>query len=215
MYKYVLFDLDGTLIDSSEGIGLCYRYTFEQLGLPFPGESFVRRAIGRMLPEAFEKLAGLTPQQARQAAQIYRDHYNEEGKAHFHVYPGMSDTLQTLQMQGCCLGVATLKKESFAREMLALGGLLPLFHTICGMDADDTLTKPELIARCRLEMNAPPEESILIGDTVFDQTAAKDAGIAFLPVTYGFGFQGEEQPRMPAAHSPEEIPGILEKLNRI
>lgn len=215
MYKYVLFDLDGTLIDSGEGIGRCYRYTFERLGIPFPGEHFVRRAIGRMLPEAFEKLAGLTPQQARQAAQIYRDHYSEEGKTHFHVYPGMSDALQTLQMQGCCLGVATLKKEDFAREMLALGGLLPLFHTICGMDADDTLTKPELIARCRLEMNAPPEESVLIGDTVFDQTAAKDAGIAFLPVTYGFGFQQNDEVPFPAAHTPNEIPEILEKLNRI
>lgn len=212
MYKYVLFDLDGTLLDSSEGIERCYRYAFEQLGLPFPGESFMRNAIGRMLPEAFEKLAGLSPQDARRAVEIYRDRYNEEGKSHFHVYPGMNDALQALQMQGCCLGVATLKKEDFAREMLALSGLLPLFHTVCGMDTDDTLTKPMLIERCRLEMNAPPEETVLIGDTVFDQIAAQDAGIAFLPVTYGFGFQGKEKPKTPAANSPDEIPQILNQI---
>lgn len=85
---------------------------------------------------------------AEQAAACYRTYYANQGKHQVRVYDGMEETLRRLKEAGCFLGVATLKNETFAKEMLDALGILSYFDIVCGMDASDRLTKADLIRRC-------------------------------------------------------------------
>ena len=189
MYKCVIFDMDGTLVDSYEGIFNAYRWTMEQMRLPFTGDRLVRKAIGAPLPYVFERLCGMENEQVQQAVGYYRAYYGDKGKQECRVYEGMEETLKELKKAGCFLGVATLKKEGFAKEILETCGLLPYFDAVCGMDDADRLTKAELIERCRQAAGTSREETVLVGDSEFDALGAEQAGVAFLAVTYGFGFR--------------------------
>ena len=213
MYKCILFDMDGTLVNSYAGIYHAYRYAFEALGLPFGGEAFVRRAIGAPLPQVFSQLAGVQPDTVPQAVELYRDYYARRGKHEVEVYSGMAQTLRQLKEAGSFLGVATLKKEDFAREMLESCGILRCFDTVCGMDAADSLTKADLLRRGMQCAGAAPEDTVLVGDSEFDIAGAKKAGVDFLAVTYGFGFHGAELLQQYGitrwADMPQEIPQRL------
>lgn len=188
-YKCVLFDMDGTLVDSYEGIFHAYQWTMKQMGRDFGGENFVRRAIGAPLIWVFENICGMGRPQAEQAASHYRAYYADKGKHEATVYSGMEKTLNRLKKAGCFIGVATLKKESFAKEILEEQGLLSYFDVVCGMDGGDSLTKADLIRRCMRTAKSKKEETVLIGDSEFDAAGAEEAGVAFLGVTYGFGFR--------------------------
>ena len=211
-YKCVLFDMDGTLVNSYEGIFHAYRWTMEQMGQDFGGDNFVRRAIGAPLIWVFENLCGMDHVVAERAAACYRTYYAEKGKLQASVYDGMEKTLRRLKEAGCFLGVATLKKDIFAKEMLDALGLLSYFDMVSGMDADDSLTKADLIRRCMQAAMSEKKETILVGDSAFDAAGAREAGTAFLAVTYGFGFQDPEQAKEAGAVLVAETAGEIADL---
>ena len=185
MYSCVLFDMDGTLINSYAGIFHGYQRAFAQLGEKFPGEDLVRRAIGAPLPEVFERLCGFRPEQTRMAVRYYRQYYDEKGKHEAFAYAGIADTLSRLKAAGYFLGTATLKKEAFALEMLEELELLPYFDAVCGADADGRLAKADLIQMGMDRAGARPQQTVLVGDSLYDAKGARQAGVAFLAVTYG------------------------------
>ena len=214
MYSCVLFDMDGTLINSYAGIFLGYPRAFAQLGENFPGEDLVRRAIGAPLPEVFERLCGFRPEQTRMAVRYYRQYYDEKGKHEAFAYAGIADTLCRLKAAGYFLGTATLKKEAFALEMLEELELLPYFDAVCGADADGRLAKADLIQMGMGRAGARPQQTVLVGDSLYDAKGARQAGVAFLAVTYGFGFRSAEEARQEpgvsmVARNPEEIARLL------
>lgn len=213
MYKCILFDMDGTLVNSYAGIYHAYRYAFERLGLPFGGEAFVRHAIGAPLPLVFSRAAGMREEAVPRAVELYREYYARRGKYEAEVYSGMAQTLRQLKEAGGFLGVATLKKEEFAREMLQNCGILGCFDSVCGMDAADSLTKADLLRRGMQQAGAAPADTVLVGDSEFDVAGAADAGVDFLAVTYGFGFREAEVLRRCGiarwADYPQEIPQRL------
>ena len=213
MYKCILFDMDGTLVNSYAGIYHAYRYAFETLGLPFGGETFVRRAIGAPLPLVFSQFASLQADAVPRAVELYRAYYARRGKHEAEVYSGMAQVLRQLREDGSFLGVATLKKEDFAREMLEGCGILSCFDTVCGMDAADSLTKADLLRRGMQRAGAAPDDTVLVGDSEFDVTGAKEAGVGFLAVTYGFGFHEPDALERYGinrwADTPQEIPQRL------
>ena len=211
-YRCILFDMDGTLVDSYEGIFHAYRWTMEQMGRAFEGDPFVRRAIGAPLIWVFENLCGMDFPSAEQAAAQFRAYYAREGKHQVKVYDGMEETLCRLKAAGCFLGAATLKQEHFAKEILKEQGLLAYFDAVCGMDAEDRLTKADLIRRCMQAAKAGKEETILVGDSIFDAAGAAEAGVAFMAVTYGFGFHGQENPREHGAAMIAETAGEIGDL---
>lgn len=215
MKRCVVFDMDGTLVNSYPGIFDSYAWTFQHLGIPFSGDAFVKKAIGAPLPWVFEHLCGLNALQTAAVIRYYRSYYAEKGKCGVTVYDGIGGMLKRLKHAGCLIGTATLKKEVFAREILEQFQLSSLFDLICGTDGRDSFTKAGLLRRCMNALSVLPEETVLVGDSLFDKEGAEETGVDFLAVTYGFGFQTpEEQKQLPVgmtAASAEEIADILLK----
>lgn len=213
MYKHVIFDMDGTLIDSFWGICHAYQYAFSQMGHPFPGKDFVKKAIGAPLTYALEALAGVEEKEIPVFLRLYRDYYKEHGKKECSLYPGIRDCLWRLRQAGCLLGTATLKKESFAVDILKEQNILSCMDAVCGINENDCLHKRDLILNCMDQLGGAPWETILVGDSFFDAEGAAEAGIAFLAVTYGFGFQEKKSldryPTVGKAEHPKEIADIL------
>lgn len=219
MIRCILFDVDGTLIHSYPGIYNAYRFAFEQMQLDFPGEAFVRQAIGGSLPHAFEGLYGMGPATAQEAIRHYRAYYSAKGCREATVYPGIPNALRCLRTDGYRIGTATLKNERFAAGILKDLGIFNCFDTVCGMDDGNTFTKSKLITRCMERLHTRPGDTLLIGDSIFDAQGAEDAGVRFLPVTYGYGFQDRESLRrihaVKSAAAPAEIPGLVAEIFRL
>lgn len=189
MYRCVIFDLDGTLIDSSQGIIHGYQYSLDKLGKVFPGTEFVQSVIGAPLPHVFKTLLGTDNEHIQTAIDYYRNYYQKKGKKEICLYPGIEQCLENLKSSQLFLGVATLKREDFAVEILKSLNISHYFDLICGMDQKDCLTKKDLIWMCLDRFSCSFEEAVLVGDSTYDAQAAASAGINFLPVTYGFGYR--------------------------
>lgn len=192
-YKLILFDLDGTLADTSQGIIECHRYTNEVMGKPISDLKTLRSAIGGPLLHTYQTRFGYHAADAKRAVEIYREHYAEVGEQGSILYPGINACLDELNGHGYLLAVATLKEQRLARSILTALGIASYFNLIHGMDPHDTLTKKDLVELCMHELSVPAEYCILVGDSVHDAVGAEKAGIDFLGVTYGFGFSPQQE----------------------
>ena len=109
------------------------------------------------------------------------------------LYEGMKETLEVLKKDGFKLAVATLKAEKFAKQMLQNMGVADLFDVIHGVDMNDSITKSGLVNLCLRELNVNAENAVLVGDSIHDYLGAKESGVDFIPVMYGFGFKTEKE----------------------
>ena len=206
----LLFDLDGTLIDSAPGITRCAAYALEQLGEPVPDESTLRGWIGPPLRVSF---APLLRDEARveQAVLHYRDRYETHGWAEHSVYDGIPEALDALHEAGHRLAVVTAKNEPHARKIL---GSLPFgrrFVEIVGATLDGRLShKPELIAEALARLGASAEECTMIGDRRMDMEGANHHGMRGVGVLWGFG--NDDELRTAGAAALAEDPRALVRL---
>ena len=186
MKKAILFDLDGTLTDSGEGIINCAAYTLEHYGLPVPSREAMRVFVGPPLHESFIKF-GVPADQTAEAIRIYRSRYIPIGKFENEPYPGIRELLEKLVSDGHRLYVATSKPENTSLEILDHFDLSKYFTRICGASTDFSRnTKAEVIAYL-LELNGQTENAIMVGDTAFDVIGAKAHGIPTIGVSWGYG----------------------------
>lgn len=111
MYRYILFDLDGTLTDSKEGILNCLRYAFEKMGQPVPPEETLLKFIGPPLQDSYMRFCGFTPEQAVEGIRLFRERYAPIGKFENAAAPGMADLCRRLKERGYVLAVASSKPE--------------------------------------------------------------------------------------------------------
>ena len=198
--------MDGTLADTSLGILNSHRYAHLIMRRPIPCDKVLKSVIGGPLLQTYQDRLGFSTEDAKTAVMLYRDYYKREGMYQATLYPGISNLLYNLSREGVHLGVATLKAEAFAIDMLKRMKVYKCFSAICGMDKDDTQSKAQLVQRCMRETSAGIEETLLVGDSIHDWDGARTAGIDFIGVTYGFGFlQSETYSDFPLCHSPEEI----------
>lgn len=181
--------MDGTLVNTYEGIFNSYQYAISKIGLNFGGDEFVKKAIGAPLKDVFLREFQLSEQQAVEAVRIYRSYYQEKGKNEACLYEGMADLLKALKEQDHKICIATLKNEQFAKDIVNTMGIAQYFDVVYGIDDNDTYTKADLIKKCIKFVDGKNEESILVGDSEYDFIGAKEAEIDFLAVTYGFGFK--------------------------
>lgn len=192
-YELVIFDLDGTLADTSEGIINAHRYANAQMNRERPEEQELRHIIGASLLDTYIYQFGYQRCEAEKAVRIYRDWYGKYGVKEAELYQNIDELLQILYHKGCKLAVATLKAENLAREVLANLGIDHFFNLIHGVDTKDRLSKCDLINMCISELECEKAASILVGDSMHDMAGAEEAGIDFVGVTYGFGHFAEGQ----------------------
>ena len=204
---WVLFDLDGTLTRSEEGICNCVLYTADRMGLPRPEPATLRKFIGPPLLGSFQQYMGMSPETAEKAIGIYRERYNTLGLFENRVYPGIRYTLRALKKAGAHMGVVTGKPIGPTVRILEHFGLKKWMDSV--VSASDHRAEKEHLIREAL----PPEagEVWMVGDRCFDMEGGVAAGVHTLGVTYGYG--SEEELRSSGAEriarSPREIAEIL------
>ncbi len=189
MKKLIIFDLDGTLLDTSEGIIKCHQYAHEYMGKQPPSESQLRKVIGAPLLDSYLYDFKFSLNDAKTAVEAYRNRYNEKGVLEADIYKGIEDLLKTLSSEGYILMVATLKKEEFAKQMLKNFSISKYFTQIFGVDEKDKKKKIDLLNQCIEASSVDKKEVVLVGDSEYDLEGASACKIDFIGVSYGFGFK--------------------------
>lgn len=192
MKKTILFDLDGTLTDSGEGIINCVIYALERFGLPVPPREALRYFVGPPLHESFVK-QGVPADRAEEAVAVYRERYVPTGMFENAPYPGVREMLEELKAEGHTLYVASSKPEWMCVEILKHFDLDQYFDQICGATMDTTRTNKEAVIAYLLDLNGRSENTVMVGDTKFDVTGAKAHGIPTIGVSWGYGSVKEMQ----------------------
>ena len=194
-YDLILFDLDGTLTDSGEGITKSVQYALSKFGIEEPELEKLRKFIGPPLIDSFENYYGFSREDAIKARNIYKERYLPIGWMENRPYDGIEEVLDELQKAGIMLGVATSKPEDVAEKVLEYFELKKYFPVICaapnnGLNGE----KPERIRAAIEEARALGCEAknvIMVGDTRFDVLGAHECGIPCVGVTWGFAVEGE------------------------
>lgn len=212
MKKTILFDLDGTLTDSGEGIINCAIYALEHYNLPIPSREELRVFVGPPLTDTFMKF-GVKPEDAVDAVEKYRERFIPIGMYENKLYPGIPELLETLRAEGHILCIATSKPESMAREILRYFDIGKFFHYICGATLDHSRdTKEQVISYL---MSQCPSEFpwVMVGDTAFDVIGAKAHNIPAIGVSWGYGLVEELQEAGAAAivYNTDELLKELQK----
>ena len=189
MVRALLFDLDGTLLDTSKGIFRTADKSAISLGIK-PCRDYVKYAqfVGPPLHVGFSKVYGLSGKEAFEAARIYKSFYPETGLNVYEYYSGLVDVVKELRRRGYLIGISTLKNEGAAKRMIASSLFAPYIDVIHGSDEAETLGKGDIVALCLSDLSVLPSEAVLIGDSESDESGAGKAGVGFLAVSWGFGF---------------------------
>jgi len=210
--KTILFDLDGTLTDSGEGIINCAILALEYFGLPVPDRETMRVFVGPPLHETFVKF-GVPEDRADKAVEVYRSRYTTVGKFENTPYPGIHDLLKTLKSHGHRLLVATSKPEALSVEIMEKFELAQYFDRICGASLDRSRSSKEDVIAYLLEQNGTAENMLMVGDTKFDVLGAKYHGIPAIGVSWGYGSIEEMQQAgaKAIAYTMDELLNLLEE----
>lgn len=189
MNKAVLFDLDGTLIDSSEGITKSVQYTLKKFGIVEEDLEKLKAFIGPPLEDSFMKHYNFTMEKAKEAIPIYRERYQPVGIFECTLFDGVEECVKELKRQGFRIGMASSKPELFCRKILEHFNILTLFDDVVGATEDGRIgTKEEVLLEVMRRWDDVPKESMcLVGDTIYDVEGANLVGIPSVGVSFGFG----------------------------
>lgn len=206
MTKNILFDLDGTLTDSGEGIINCAILALEHFGLPIPSREALRVIVGPPLDQSFIRF-GVPKDRTDEAIRVYRSRYTTVGKFENYPYPGILETLQALKSAGHRLFVATSKPEGMSVEILEKFELAHYFDLICGATLDGTRSHKADVIAYLLGQVESLENVVMVGDTKFDVLGAKEHGIPTIGVAWGYGTREEmlEAGAVAIAEKPEDL----------
>ena len=165
MIKTILFDFDGTLFDTGEGILRSVQYALEGFGIHETDTARLRKFVGPPLLDSFSELYAMTPEQAQAAVARYRERYLPVGIYECTLYPGIPELLEQLRAHGFRVAVATGKPTPMARSILQRFDLERLFDCVIGCEYDGTRsTKAEVVAAALAETQTAPEAALMVGD---------------------------------------------------
>ena len=191
-YKYIFFDLDGTLTDSKEGIINSIKYALDSIGAPMPEGDAIMRFLGPPLIYSFREFCGLDEARAAEAVEKYRERFADIGIFENRVYDGVYDMLKELTGGGRVPVLATSKPRVYAERIMIKFRLRPYFKLLCGSELDGTRNeKCEVIKYALKKLGCPKEKVIMVGDREQDILGAKKCGVASCGAGYGYAAPGE------------------------
>lgn len=203
----VVFDLDGTLLDTSPGIFESVRYATNALGYRELSQDELLSFIGPPLVDSFMRCYGCSEEEARRLTAAYRVHYPKGALLNARPYDGVFELCDELRKAGACLAVATSKPQVYSERILSHFGFeFPIIH---GADLKGVLTKTDLIRLCAQDSGA--SATVMVGDTEYDAEGARQAGVPFVAVTYGFGNREKMLacPHIGVAEAPLDVLHII------
>lgn len=211
MKNTILFDLDGTLIDSAEGIIGSVRYALSKMEAEVPDRAALLPFVGPPLKESFMEFSGFTEAQALEAQGFYRENFAAVGIYQAEVYEGIPQMLDALLAAGKKLVLATSKPIVFSEKIMEHFGLASRFSLLCGSEFDGTrVHKGELVAYALEKSGTDPAAAVMVGDRKFDIQGANVNHIDSVGVLYGFGSR-EEFRKEGAGHIVRDV-AELERL---
>lgn len=188
-YPYILFDLDGTLTDSADGIVNSVIHALQKKHIAVPERHTLLPFVGPPLLDSFMKYFGMTADEARTSIDDYREYFQTKGWCENSVYEGVPALLKQLKAKGKTLIVATSKPEVFAKRIIKYFGLEPYFDLIAGSTLDGRVTGKGQVIACVLRLIGAEHknEMVMVGDREHDVNGAKENGLPCIGVLYGYG----------------------------
>ncbi len=195
MYKYALFDLDGTLTNPELGITSCVAYALRHFGIEVDDLHSLRPFIGPPLVDSFMRFYAFTKEKAQEATEKYRERFAEVGIFENEAYSDIYPVLNKLNNAGITLAVASSKPEVFTRKIIEHFDMNKYFAAVCGSELDGRrVDKAEVIAYALARLGSPsPADIVMVGDREYDIIGAHKNGVASIGVLYGFGSRDELQ----------------------
>ncbi len=189
----VLFDLDGTLTDSQEGILNSIEYMLDFYGIKVEDRSELRPWLGPPLKDMLMKCYDFPESRALEGVEKYREYFNEKGLFENQVYPGIVPLLKRLTQKGHRLYLATSKPEIASRRIMEHFDLGKYFTFIGGASQDDSRVRKGDVIRYVLETCgiSNPGETVMVGDREHDVIGAKENGLETIGVLFGYGSREE------------------------
>lgn len=191
MYNTILFDLDGTLLDTTSGVISAVKKTIEQYGFEMPSESILKTFVGPPMQKSMAEKFNLNPQEALKVANDFRANYKKYSLYDAQLYPGIISMLDDLKCNGFKIAIATNKSHDNAEAIIKYFQIDQYCDFYMGSDLDGKLTKADIVSKCIDILDANKNKTVLIGDSEFDLVGANQVGIDFIGVTYGFGFKSD------------------------
>lgn len=206
--KYIIFDLDGTIIDSGLGIKNGIIYSLKSIGIQNVEENILNKFIGPPLKDSYMRFFDLSEEKAKDMVNKYREYYSEQGIYEAYIYEGIEEVIKNLKEKENEIILATSKPEIFAKKVLNHFNLMDYFNFVGGATLDHKIThKNEVLQYVLKEYYINPQNGFMIGDTKFDILGGKLFDLNTIGVTYGYGSL-EELKKANAdniVNKPEEI----------
>ena len=188
MTKLIIFDMDGTLVDSWPGMQYCYNQTFKEYGRE-------------------DTMLHIDGDELERAVRIFREHYRDRGHALSTPFPGMLDLVRQLHSEGFRLGIATMILQQYAVDILDELKIRDCFDVIEGSDITGERSKADMIRNCMVKTGVSNDNTVMIGDGFNDQKAAEKSKVGFIAAAYGYGItvQNCEEYNIECAPRPEDV----------
>ena len=208
-FSCVLFDMDGTLLDSAAGVTASAAKALAAVGAPLPSPEELRRYVGPPMIESFRGPAGLAEETAQLALRHYREAYANEGASRSSLYGGIPELLEQLRSAGVAMAVATSKVEDQAVLMAKRFGLDHHFVNVCGAsDLEGRASKAAVIAELLLRLDRAGidlSHPVMVGDRSYDIEGAATHGIPTLFASWGYGTAAEAAGAASVASTPQAV----------
>ena len=199
-YDLVIFDVDGTLLDTSEGVLSSVKYTIERFGFDMPDDKQLRTFIGPPIQRSFANTFGLSGDIIQEMTAVYRDRYKGDDLIKAVPYEGIYECFDSLESNGIKTAIATYKRDDYAQRIMKHFHFDDHTKIIHGADDKNKLSKSDIIEICINESGIPKEKVLMVGDTDNDAIGAEGIGVDFIAVTFGFGFKPGEEITYPHVH---------------
>ncbi len=208
-FDTLLFDLDGTIVDSAPGVTRAFAYALKKYGIDADPDD-LKKVVGPPLSQSFVDFYGFSREKATEAVEKYREYYRDRGIFECELYYGISDLLFDLKKRGLKLLVASSKPTVFVEKIAVHFGIDGCFSHIVGAELDGRRTdKSEVVAEAIALSGSGRERILMVGDRSFDIVGGHNMGVKVAAVGWGYGNAEELAEADYIVNAPEEIIGLI------